>query len=72
MRTPFFESAGYLTFDQDHKNLVPMTADAVAEGILDATLRRPRTVILSPRARALHALSVVAPGLLEQLQRFKR
>lgn len=72
VRTPFFENAGYLTFDEDHANLVPMTADAVAEGILQATIRRARTVILSPRARALHALSVVAPGLLERIQRFKR
>ncbi|MES2642166.1 MAG: SDR family NAD(P)-dependent oxidoreductase [Myxococcota bacterium] len=72
VRTPFFENAGYLTFDEDHPNLVPMTADAVAAGIVDAAATRPRTVILSPRARALYALSVVAPALLERIQGLKR
>ncbi|MDP2315529.1 MAG: SDR family NAD(P)-dependent oxidoreductase [Pseudomonadota bacterium] len=72
VRTPFFENAGYMTFDEDHPNLVPMTADAVADGIVAAAVERPRSVILSPRARALYALSVVAPGLLETIQRFKK
>lgn len=72
VRTPFFENAGYHTFDEDHPGLVPMTADAVADGILDATRTRPRTAILSPRAKALYALSVVAPGVLDRMQRLKR
>lgn len=71
VRTPFFENAGYMTFDEDHPNLVPMTPEAVAEGILDATARRQRTAVLSPRAKVLDAISFVAPGLLDQLQRFK-
>lgn len=72
VRTPFFENAGYMTFDEDHRRLVPMTADAVATGIVAATVERPRRVVLSARARALHALSVLAPGALEALQRLKR
>ncbi len=68
VRTPFFENAGYLTFDEDHPGLVPMTADAVADGILDATRARRRTVILSPRAKVLFGLSVAAPWLLERIQ----
>ncbi len=71
VRTPFFENAGYLTFDADHPGLVPMTAEAVADGIVDATIHRRRTAILSPRARILHALSVFAPGVLETIQRFR-
>jgi NAD(P)-dependent dehydrogenase (short-subunit alcohol dehydrogenase family) len=72
VRTPFFENAGYLTFDEDHPNLVPMTAEAVAAGIVNAAVTRPRTIILSSRARALYALSVVAPALLERIQGLKR
>jgi len=71
VRTPFFENAGYMTFDEDHPNLQPMTAAEVADGVLDSTRRRTRTAILSPRARLLDALSFVAPGLLEQVQKFK-
>ena len=69
VRTPFFENAGYHTFDEDHPGLVPMTADAVADGILDATVHRRRQVILSPRAKLLYGLSVVAPGLLDRIRR---
>lgn len=71
VRTPFFENAGYLTFDEDHPGLKPMTAAEVADGILAATARRPRTVILSPRARLLDTIHVVSPGLLERIQAFK-
>jgi NAD(P)-dependent dehydrogenase (short-subunit alcohol dehydrogenase family) len=69
--TPFFENAGYMTFDADHKGLKLMTAEEVAAGILEATRLRKREVILSARARVLYGLSVVAPGLLEQVQKFK-
>jgi hypothetical protein len=72
VRTPFFENAGYHTFDADHPGLVPMTADAVADGLFAATVERRRTVILSPRAKLLYALSVAAPGLLERIQGLKK
>lgn len=71
VRTPFFENAGYLTFDEDHPNLTPMTPEEVADGILDATARRSRTAILSPRAKVLDALAFIAPTVLERLQKFK-
>lgn len=71
VRTPFFENAGYLTFDEDHPGLVPMTAEAVAAGIVEATAKRQRLAILSPRAKVLDALNFVSPRLLEQIQKFK-
>lgn len=71
VRTPFFENAGYLTFDEDHPKLTPMTAEAVAEGVFEATSRRSRMEILSPRAKLLDALSFVAPRVLERIQKFK-
>jgi hypothetical protein len=71
VRTPFFENAGYMTFDEDHPGLVPMTPDEVAEGTLDATAKRRRVEILSPRAKALYLASVVAPGLLDRVRGMK-
>lgn len=71
VRTPFFENAGYMTFDADHPGLVPMTADQVADGILDAAARRVDTVILSRRAKVLDALNTLSPKLLRVVQRFK-
>lgn len=71
VRTPFFVNAGYHTFDEDHPGLVPMEADAVASGVVDAAARRPDRVILSARARALDALNVVSPRLLRAVQRLK-
>lgn len=71
VRTPFFENAGYMTFDEDHPGLVPMTPDEVAEGTLDATEKRRRVEILSPRAKALYLASVVAPGLLDRVRGMK-
>lgn len=71
VRTPFFENAGYMTFDEDHQGFVPMRPDAVAEGILDAVIRRRRQVILSPRAKMLYALSLVTPGIMPILRKFK-
>lgn len=65
VRTPFFENAGYTTFDEDHPDLVPMSAEGVAEAIVDATARRRRLAILSPRARALDALHYAVPTLLD-------
>lgn len=67
--TPFFENAGYTTFTEDHPGMVPMSADEAAEGIFRATVRRRRTVLLSPRAKVLFGLSIVAPPLLDWLQR---
>lgn len=69
--TPFFVNAGYTRFKEEHEGLKLMSAEAVADAILDASRRRPREVILSGRARALYALSVIAPGLLEQIQKLK-
>lgn len=71
VRTPFFENAGYMTFDADHPGLVPMTAEQVAEGILDATAARTGTVILSRRAQVLDGLNLLSPKLLKWVQRFK-
>ncbi len=71
VRTPFFENAGYMTFDEDHPGLTPMNAAQVAEGIYDATVRRTRTAILSPRAKVLDAINVVSPALLERIQKYK-
>lgn len=71
VRTPFFENAGYMTFDEDHEKLTPMTPAAVAQGILAATEKRSRVVVLSPRAQVLDALHFAAPGLLERIQKYK-
>jgi len=71
VRTPFFENAGYMTFDEDHPNLVPMTPGEVATGLLDATESRARTKILSTRAKVLYGVSIVAPGLLEKARGLK-
>lgn len=71
VRTPFFENAGYMTFDEDHPNLTPMTPAAVADGVLAATAKRARLEILSPRAKVLDALAFVSPRLLERIQKFK-
>lgn len=69
--TPFFENAGYTTFTEDHPGMVPMSADEAADGIFRAAVRRRRTVLLSPRAKVLFALSIVAPPVLDWLQRRK-
>ncbi len=71
VRTPFFENAGYMTFDEDHPGLEPMTADQVAAGTVDATFRRRRVETLSGRAKALYVASVVAPGLLDRIRGLK-
>ena len=71
VRTPFFENAGYFSFDEDHPNLTPMTPQDVAAGILDAVAARSRSSILSGRARVLYALSLVSPGFVDVLRRYK-
>ncbi len=71
VRTPFFENAGYMTFDEDHPGLEPMTPDQVAAGTVEATFRRKRVDILSPRAKALYLASVAAPGLLDRIRGLK-
>jgi NADP-dependent 3-hydroxy acid dehydrogenase YdfG len=68
VRTPFFENAGYYTFDEDHPNLTPMTPEEVAAGLLDATHGRARTRILSARAKVLYGLSIVAPDLIDRVR----
>jgi uncharacterized protein len=69
--TPFFERAGYFTWKQDHPGFQPMTADAVASGVVRALERRPRQVVLSRRAQLLYAVDTVAPGLIDGLQAWK-
>ncbi len=71
VRTPFFENAGYHTFDEDHPRLRPIGPERVATEILDAVARGDRQRIITGRAKALYALSLVAPRALEFLQRFK-
>jgi len=71
VRTPFFENAGYMTFDEDHPKLVPMTPEQVADGIVEAVEKGRRQSILSPRAKLLYGLSVLAPGAVDQLRKFK-
>jgi hypothetical protein len=67
--TPFFENAGYTTFTADHPRFTPMSAEGVAAELVRATLARDRQTLFTPRARALYALSVVAPGLLDRVRR---
>ena len=69
--TPFFERAGYFTWKQDHPGFQPMSADAVASGVVRALQRRPRQVVLSRRAQLLYAVDTVAPGLIDGLQAWK-
>lgn len=71
VRTPFFENAGYTTFDEDHPGLVPMSPTEAARGLLDATAARARSKILSPRAKLLYGLSLVAPDLLDRIRGVK-
>jgi len=71
VRTPFFENAGYMTFDEDHPDLTPMTAEEVAVGLLAATASRARTKILSTRAKVLYGVSIVAPDLLDRVRGVK-
>lgn len=71
VRTPFFENAGYTTFDEDHPGLLPMSAEAAARGILEAATLRTQMAILSPRAKALDALHRISPRGLAWVQRFK-
>lgn len=71
--TPFFDRAGYGTYRQDHAGIPMMSPGDVADGILDAVAAGRREAILSPRARALYLLSVLAPGTLDLIQRrFKK
>lgn len=69
--TPFFERAGYFTWKQDHPGFQPMTADAVATGVVRALQRRTRQVVLSRRAQLLYAVDTAAPGLIDGLQAWK-
>jgi hypothetical protein len=72
VRTPFFENAGYMTFDEDHPGLEPMTPEQVADGILEATARGARQSILSNRAKVLYAASLIAPGTLDRFRKIKK
>ena len=67
--TPFFVNAGYLNFEQDHPGLRRMSAEEVAEALVEATAARRRLVVVGTRAKLLYGLSLVAPGLLERIRR---
>lgn len=71
IRTPFFENAGYMTFEVDHPGLVTMPPVEVANEILKAATERPDTAVLSSRARMLDALNFVSPVLLRKVQEYK-
>jgi len=71
VRTPFFENAGYMTFDEDHPGLTIMTPVEVAAGLLDATASRARTKVLSARAKVLYGLSIIAPDLIDRVRNRK-
>jgi uncharacterized protein len=69
--TPFFANAGYTTWREDHPGFAPMRPEAVADATIEAIRRRRREVVVSPRARALHALDQLAPSLVDGLQAWK-
>lgn len=69
VRTSFFENAGWPRFWEDHPGLDAVTADSVAEAVLEATVRRRREVLITNRAKMLYALSVVAPGVLDRVRK---
>lgn len=71
IRTPFFENAGYMTFEADHPGLQTMPVKEVGEEIWKAASTRPDTVILTGRAKALDALNFLSPALLRRVQKYK-
>jgi short-subunit dehydrogenase len=72
VRTPFFENAGYMTFDEDHPGFTPMTAADAARHLVEAAAKRQRTRIFGARARLLDAIHTVAPGAVDALRKLKR
>lgn len=66
--TPFFANAGYTTFEEDHKGFKLMSAQTVADAILQATQARSREVIVGARARLLYSLSLIAPNFLDRVR----
>jgi short-subunit dehydrogenase len=71
VQTPFFENAGYMTFDEDHPGLKLMTADEVAAGTLDALASRTFETVLGTKAQALDLLDRFAPSAVDRLQIWK-
>lgn len=71
VRTPFFENAGYLTFDEDHPGFTPMGPETVAAALVDATARGERERVVGLRAKVLNTLHLLAPEAIELLRRFK-
>jgi uncharacterized protein len=67
--TPFFVNAGYHTFAADHPGLALMSAEQVAEEVVEAIQSGDRRRVISPRAKLLYALSLIAPGVLERLRK---
>lgn len=71
IRTPFFENAGYMTFEADHPGMKTMSPSDAGLGIVRAADERPDTMILSGRARALDAVNRLSPALLRRVQKYK-
>ena len=71
IRTPFFENAGYMTFEEDHPGMKTMPTAEVGAEIVRATVERPDTVVLSTRAKVLDGLNRVSPRLLRRVQKYK-
>jgi short-subunit dehydrogenase len=71
VQTPFFENAGYMTFDEDHPGLKLMTAAEVATGTLEALRLRPFETVLGTKAQALDLLDRFAPSAVDRLQIWK-
>jgi len=64
--TPFFANAGWPEIAAEHRRWRPMSAESVAEAILDAIRKDRRQVVLTPRARALHMAAAHMPEALDK------
>jgi NADP-dependent 3-hydroxy acid dehydrogenase YdfG len=68
VRTPFFASAGWSTFEEDHAGLALLTPEEVALAIRRASDERPREVVVGARARAIQWANRLAPSLLDRVR----
>jgi short-subunit dehydrogenase len=69
--TPFFETAGRAEFRQENKKNGMVSPVEVARCIVRAILDEQTEVVISGRARMLHALDRMAPSLVDRLQKWK-
>ena len=67
--TPFFARAG--APDAMIKPAAMISADRVANALMDAVTRNQRCRIVGRRARLLDRIDGLAPGVMDQLQRWK-